>query len=81
MTNIQEQAVNLIQQLPDSRLQAIIRLAESEIKQLHSDNDEIYEKKKRAFLVLNSIGLDLPEDFDPDKEFAEAMEEKYGPLD
>jgi hypothetical protein len=81
MTNIQEQAVNLIQQLPDSRLQAIIRLAESEIKQLHSDNDEIYEKKKRAFLVLNSIDLDLPENFDPDKEFAEGMEEKYGPLD
>lgn len=81
MTMIQKQAIQLIQQLPDDKIQAIITLATDEIRLMHFSNMKRADKKKAAFHALEELRLDLPENFDADKELAEALEEKYGTAD
>lgn len=78
MTIIQEQAMQLIQQLPDEKIQAIITLAADEIRLQRLSDIEKTAKKKAAFAALEGLKLDLPADFDADKELADALEEKYG---
>ena len=73
MTSIQEKAILLIQQLPDDKIQAII----DEIMLTEFIHQERVSNKKKAFLKLEKLDLDLPEDFDADSELAKAMEEKY----
>ena len=77
MTAIQEQAMELIQQLPDDKIQAIITLATDEIKLMHLSEMQKYEKKKAAFSALEKLHLTLPDDFDADRELADALEDKY----
>ena len=81
MTMIQEQAIRLIQQLPDDKIQAIITLATDEIKLMDLSNIERTAKKKAALTTLESLRLDLPENFEADKDPADALEEKYGITD
>lgn len=81
MTYIQEQAVELIQQLPDEKIQAIITLASDEINFIKFRKNTDLLRKKNAFETLESLNLQFPEDFDADAELAEAMEEKYGRID
>lgn len=78
MTMIQEQAMELLQQLPDDKIQAIITLATDEIKLMRYSEMQKVEKKKAAFATLESLRLDLPDNFDADQELADALEEKYG---
>ena len=80
MTYIQEQAIELIQQLPDEKIQAFITLASDEIKLMDLKRQEQISKKKQAFEKLESLHLDLPDDFDADAELAAAMEAKYGTI-
>ena len=81
MSMIQEQAMQLLQQLPDEKIQAIITLATDEIKLMRLSDADRLERKKAALASLESLKLDLPEGFDADKEYAEAMEGKYGTAD
>lgn len=81
MTIIQEKAMQLIQQLPDEKIQAIITLATDELKLMRYNDIEKSNKKKAAFAALEELKLDLPDDFDADKELAEAPEDKYGTSD
>lgn len=81
MTVIQEQAIRLIQQLSDEKIQAIITLVTDESRLIHISNMEHTEKKKAAFTALEELRLDLPEHFDADKELTDALEEKYGITD
>ena len=81
MTLIQEQAIRLIRQLSDDKIQAIITLATDKVTLMQLSKIEKATKKKVAFTTLEGIILDLPEDFDADKELAHALEEKYGTAD
>ncbi len=80
MTFIQEQAIELIQQLPDDKIQAFITLASDEIKLMEFRKLEQASQKKKAFEKLETINLDLPADFNADAELEAAMEAKYGTI-
>jgi len=80
MTAIQEQAIQLIQQLPDEKIQAIITLAADELS-LIAFKRQVVLKKKNAFARLEALDLQLPSDFKADEELKQAMEEKYGIAD
>ena len=80
MTAIQEQAIQLIQQLPDEKIQAIITLAADELS-LIALKRQIVLKKKNAFARLEALDLQLPSDFKADEELKQAVEEKYGIAD
>lgn len=77
MTAIQQQAVQLIYQLPDEKIKAIITLAIDELRLMDFQKQEQNLKKKNAFARLEQLHLDLPDDFDADTELASALEEKY----
>lgn len=81
MTAIQQQAMQLIQQLPDDKIRAIITLAADELHLMELKKQEQTAKKKNAFDSLERIDLVLPEDFDAEKELRSALEEKYGTPD
>lgn len=80
MTFIQQQAIELIQQLPDDKIQAFITLASDEIKLMEFKKQEQVSKRKQAFETLEKLQLDLPADFDADTELNAALEEKYGTI-
>lgn len=81
MTAIQQQAVQLIYQLPDDKVRAIITLAVDELHLTELRKQEQLTKKKAAFARLEQLDLGLPEDFDAEAELASAWEEKYGTAD
>ncbi|WP_449073386.1 hypothetical protein [Ruminococcus sp.] len=81
MTQIQEQAIELIRQLPDSKIQAIITLAADELQLTKLQIDSHVSRKKQAFAELEKIQLDFPDDFDAELERKKSLEEKYGRLD
>ena len=78
MTIIQEQAIRLIQQLTDDKILPLITHLEVVTEQRKPDDALKVAKKKAALAALERLKLDLPDDFDADKELAEALEEKYG---
>lgn len=78
MTAIQEQAIQLIQQLPDEKIQAIITLASDEINLINLQNTETSIRKKKALQRLDDLNLIFPDGFNEDEELEQAMEDKYG---
>lgn len=80
MTVIQEQAIQLIQQLPDDKIQAIITLATDEIHLLQLKKYEKTLKKQNAIHTLDKLISDIPE-ISPYDELDKALEEKYGSFD
>lgn len=78
MTLMQKQAIQLIQQLPDEKIQAIMILAADEIKLMELKKQEHVLRKKQAFSALEALKLSFPEDFDADAELSAALEDKYG---
>ena len=78
MTAIQQQAIQLIQRLPDAKIQAIITLAADELSLLDFQQKTVSNNKKTAFARLEELNLDLPSDFDADEELENAIGEKYG---
>ena len=81
MTYIQEQAIELIRQLPDEKLLAIITLASDEVNLMKLKKLEKASEKRKAFEELEAMDLTFPDDFDANAELAAAMEEKYGCTD
>ena len=77
MTAIQQQAIQLIQRLPDTKIQAIITLATDELHVLELEHQTTQQKKEMAFAQLENLDLNLPADFDPAKELIGALGEKY----
>ncbi len=77
--------MQLIQQLPDEIIQAIITLATDELRLMQLDKIEKNARKKAAFAELErlteQLSSNIPEDFDADRELSEALEEKYGTVD
>ena len=78
MTAIQKQAIQLIQQLPDEKIQAIITLASDEINLINLQNTETSIRKKKALQRLDDLNLIFPDGFNEDEELEQAMEDKYG---
>lgn len=52
MTVIQEQAIQLVQQLSDGKIQAIITLAKDDVKLMRLSETERAEKRKLHLLLL-----------------------------
>ena len=77
--------MQLIQQLPDEKIQAIITLATDELRLMQLDRIEKTARKKAAIAELErlveQLSSNIPEDFDADRELSEALEEKYGAVD
>ena len=78
MTAIQKQAIKLIQQLPDEKIQAIITLATDELSLFGFQQKTSSNNKKDAFNRLENLKLEFPSDFDADEELEKAIGEKYG---
>ncbi|MBQ8134005.1 MAG: hypothetical protein IJ192_06355 [Clostridia bacterium] len=60
---------------------AMIVNKEQEIKSVEQPSDEKISVKRKAYERLLQRDFKIPPDFDTDKELAEALEEKYGPID
>ena len=81
MTALQAQAVQMMDGLSDAHIKQVIDFMK-EIMAQNATEDEIIDRKKmEAFHWLKSHPLQVPDDFDPDKERYEALREKYGPFD
>ncbi len=78
MTAIQQQAIQLIRRLPDEKVLAIITLASDEIYLSELQKQSNVLKKETAFAQLESMDISFADDFDPQEELADALEEKYG---
>ena len=77
MTIIQQQAIQLIQRLPDEKIRAIITLAADEIHLLELEQQMNLSKKEKAFAQLENMQLDFFYIFDPLEELVGALGEKY----
>ena len=81
MTAIQQQAIQLIQQLPDDKIKAIITLAADEINLIKLQKQDRLARKKNALAELEKLDLALPADLDAETERRNALEEKYDTAD
>lgn len=79
MTRIKERAVEMIQRIPDADMLYVINILQNlEEMTANKDKDRDRENAMAAFQDILQYRGRLPEDFNADKELAEAREEKYG---
>ena len=81
MTALQAQAVQMMDGLSDEHILDVIAFIKGLLTQEKMPAQEQLSEKMRAFRELEAMHIDLPEDYDPDKERYEALREKYGPFD
>ncbi len=81
MTALQAQAVQMMDGLSDAHIKQVIDFIKEILAQNATEDENIDRKKMEAFHWLKSHPLQVPDDFDPDKERYEALREKYGPFD
>lgn len=81
MTALQAQAVQMMDGLSDAHIKQVIDFMKEILAQNATEDENIDRKKLEAFHWLKSHPLQVPDDFDPDKERYEALREKYGPFD
>ena len=81
MTALQAQAVQMMDGLSDAHIKQVIDFMKEIMAQNATEDENIDRKKMEAFHWLKSHPLQVPDDFDPDKERYEALREKYGPFD
>ena len=80
MTALQAQAVQMMDGLSDAHIHRVIDFIKDLSSAPRKEEAETTDAMK-AFYRLTSTHLDLPEDFDPDRERWEALKEKYDPFD
>ena len=80
MTALQAQAVQMLDGLSDAHIHDVIDFIRS-LSSAPKENKVEMTESMRAFYRLTSTHLNLPEDFDPDKERWEALKKKYGSFD
>ena len=80
---LRQEAYGLIDTLPDDCIRIIIRLMYKMESRKPVSLDLPDERKLNAFLELEQMrkSMVLPEDFYPEKELQEALDEKYGCVD
>ncbi len=79
MTRIKEKAVEMIQRMPDDDMFYVINILQN-LEEMTAKKDTEREQVMAAFQDILKYRGRLPEDFDADRELAEAREEKYGNL-
>ncbi|MCH5345268.1 MAG: dihydrodipicolinate reductase [Acetatifactor sp.] len=79
MTQIKERAVEMIQRMPDDSMHYVINILKN-LEEMTADKDADKEQAMTALQNILRFKGRLPQDFDEDKELAEAREEKYGNL-
>ena len=77
MTQIRQEAVKLLEQIPEDKVIFIIQIMLG-MKGLYTDDD--MKEREEAFLHLERMKRKVP-DLDYDKELAAYREEKYGTAD
>ena len=77
MTRIKEKAVEMIQRMPDDDMFYVINILQN-LEEMTAKKDAEREQVMAAFQDILKYRGRLPEDFDADRELAEAREEKYG---
>lgn len=76
MTQMKERAVEMIRRMPDDNMLYVVNILQNlEAMSVNKDTDK--EQAMEAFQNLLKYRGRLPQDFDEDKELAEALEEKY----
>ena len=79
MTRIKEKAVEMIQRIPDDDMFYVINILQN-LEEMTARKDTEKEQAMAAFQDILRYRGRLSEDFDADKELAEARDEKYGNL-
>lgn len=77
MTQIKERAVEMIQRMPDDEMIYVINILHN-LEEMTAKKDIDKEQAMAAYRNILKYRGRLPEDFNADKELAEASEEKYG---
>ena len=75
MTRIKERAVEMIQRIPDADMLYVINILQN-LEEMTANKDKDRENAMAAFQDILQYRGRLPEDFDANKELAEAREEK-----
>ena|GEM_PF-2472668 len=76
MTTIQERAIQMIKNMPDDKIKALIALAEDEFTSLSYKQKSGIRDKREAFARLEKINLNIPADFDADSELSKGIAKK-----
>lgn len=79
MTPIKERAIEMIQRIPEDNMYYVINMLQN-IEAMTADKNADKEQAMTALQNIMKFSGRLPEDFDADKELAEAREEKYGSI-
>lgn len=79
MTRIKEKAVEMIQRMPDDDMLYVINILQN-LEEMTTKKDVDRKQAMAAYQDLMKYRGRLPEDFEADKELAEAREEKYGSI-
>ena len=79
MKRIKEKAVEMIQRIPDDDMLYVINILQN-LEEMATNKNTDSEQAMAAFQDILKYRGRLPEDFDADKELAEAREEKYSYL-
>lgn len=76
--SLKQEAIKMVDQLSEEKVRYVIKFIQSMESSLNSE-DEI-SPKMQAFQNLEKIRLNLPDNFDYEKELEEAREMKYGSI-
>ena len=79
MTRIKERAVEMIQRMPDDDMLYVINILQN-LEEMTTKKDVDRKQAMAAYQDLMKYRGRLPEDFEADKELAEAREAKYGSI-
>ncbi len=77
MTQIRQDAIKLLEQIPEDKIIFIIQIMQG-MKGLYVDDD--MKQREEAFMELEKIRKKVP-DLDYEKELAEYREKRYGMAD
>lgn len=73
---LREEAVRMMDTLPDEGVQAMIRYM-AEYRKKQEEREKRIEEKRKAFEEILSLSKYVP-DLDPERELAESREERFG---
>lgn len=78
MSTTQEQVIRYVVNMSEVDAKFILEIIERLITKKETTVHPMVSDKMKAFQKLEQLRGGFPADFDPDKELAEAREEKYG---
>ena len=76
MTLIKKRAVEMIQHIPEDDMLYVINILQN-LQAMTANRERDKQQAKMALIDILNMEKKLPEDFDPEKELAEARMQKY----